>query len=67
MRPCFSTSARSNGTTSSSTASMSSIAPGSAKERVLMLYFNTNMGATLSCFLEPTHCRLFAPHPYRKA
>ena len=30
-----------------STASTSSIAPGSAKERVLMLYFNTNVGATL--------------------
>ena len=27
--------------------STSSIAPGSAKERVLMLYFNTNVGATL--------------------
>ena len=25
----------------------SSIVPGSAKERVLMLYFNTNLGATL--------------------
>ena len=31
----------------SSTASTSSIVPGSAKERVLMLYFNTNVGATL--------------------
>ena len=41
------TSARSNGTTSFSTASTSSIVPGSAKERVLMLYFNTNVGATL--------------------
>ena len=40
-------SARSNGTTSFSTASTSSIVPGSAKERVLMLYFNTNVGATL--------------------
>ena len=55
-RPCRnpapSTSARSNGTTSSSTASTSSIAPWSAKERVLMLYFNTNVGATLgSAFL----------------
>ena len=28
-------------------ASTSSIVPGSAKERVLMLYFNTNLGATL--------------------
>ena len=45
--PCSSTSARSNGTTSFSTASTSSIAPWSAKERVLMLYFNTNVGATL--------------------
>ena len=26
---------------------MSSITPGSTKERVLMLYFNTNVGATL--------------------
>ena len=42
------TSARSNGTTSFSTASTSSIVPGSAKERVLMLYFNTNVGATLA-------------------
>ena len=47
-QPCSSTSARSNGTTSFSTASTSSIAPGSAKERVLMLYFNTNVGATLA-------------------
>ena len=31
-----------------STASTSSIAPWSAKERVLMLYFNTNVGATLT-------------------
>ena len=51
-RPCRnpapSTSARSNGTTSSSTASTSSEPRWSAKERVLMLYFNTNVGATLS-------------------
>ena len=26
--------------------------PGSAKERVLMLYFNTNVGATLFCSSE---------------
>ena len=45
--PAPRTSARSNGTTSFSTASTSSIVPGSAKERVLMLYFNTNVGATL--------------------
>ena len=46
--PAPRTSARSNGTTSFSTASTSSIVPGCAKERVLMLYFNTNVGATLS-------------------
>ena len=46
--PAPRTSARSNGTTSFSTASTSSIVPGSAKERVLMLYFNTNVGATLA-------------------
>ena len=45
--PAPRTSARSNGTTSFSTASTSSIVPGAAKERVLMLYFNTNVGATL--------------------
>ena len=44
---CSSTSARSNRTTSFSTVSTFLIAPGSAKERVLMLYFNTNVGATL--------------------
>ena len=38
--PAPRTSARSNGTTSFSTASTSSIVPWSAKERVLMLYFN---------------------------
>ena len=56
--PAPRTSARSNGTTSFSTASTSSIVPGSAKERVLMLYFNTNVGATLTrlsvrVFFEP--------------
>ena len=45
--PAPSTPARSNGTTSFSTVSMFLIAPGSAKKRVLMLYFNTNVGATL--------------------
>ena len=47
-RPCSSTSARSNGTTSFSTASTSSITPGSTKERVLMLYFNSNLVGTSS-------------------
>ena len=41
------------GTTSFSTASTSSIVPGCAKERVLMLYFNTNVGATLTIRLRP--------------
>ena len=46
-QPCSSTSARSNRTTSFSTVSTFLIAPWSAKKRVLMLYFNTPMGATL--------------------
>ena len=50
-RPCRnpapSTSVRLNGATSSSTVSPSAIAPWSAKERVLLLHFNTNVGATL--------------------
>ena len=45
------------GTTSFSTASTSSIAPGSAKEWVLMLYFNTNVGATLTAPDRSASCR----------
>ena len=44
--PAPSTSARSNGTTSFSTASMSSIAPGFVSNRVLMLYFYSNLVGT---------------------
>ena len=59
------TSARSNGTTSFSTASTSSIVPGSAKERVLMLYFNTNVGATLTPTGNPYRALLAGPTMYR--
>ena len=45
-------------------ASTSSIAPWSAKEQVLMLYFNTNMGAThgwLKSWSFTTQSRSVAP------
>ena len=63
--PAPRTSARSNGTTSFSTASRSSIVPGSAKERVLMLYFNTNVGATLTPTGNPYRALLAGPTMYR--